>query len=227
MSVAPKPGLVLVVSAPSGTGKTTVCHAVVSRDAMIVLSVSHTTRAPRSGERDGVEYHFVSRSEFDRLARAGAFVEHASYNDNLYGTSWAALEKPRGEGRDVLLEIEVQGGAQVRARLPDAVLVFLVPPSFEALEQRLRGRRTDAPEVIERRLAIARQEMEAVVRYDYVVVNDEVERAAEAVLEIVRAEREGRRDGVRARHGREAVLPRLAGRLPLPAAAAPGARPER
>lgn len=216
MSAAVRRGLVFVISAPSGTGKTTVCKAVVARDPAIVFSVSHTTRTRREGERDGVDYHFVPMAEFRRLVEQDAFVEYAYYNDQLYGTSWAALEKPRAEGRDVLLEIEVQGGQQVRERMPDARLLFLVPPSFEALEQRLRDRRTDAPEVIERRLAIAHQELQAVVRYDYVVVNDVVERAVEAVLEIVRAERAGDVSAARARHGRAQVLPGLRERLPLP-----------
>lgn len=213
---ASRRGRVFVVSAPSGTGKTTVCHAVVERDAGIEMSVSHTTRKARAGERDGANYHFVSEAEFRRLAEEGAFLEYAEYGGNLYGTSWAALEKPRAEGRDVLLEIEVQGGKQVRERMPDACLVFLVPPSFAELERRLRGRGTDAPEVIERRLAIAHQELQAVVRYDYVVVNDAVEAAVARVLEIVAAERRGR---VAERHRRAAVLPALADLLPLPAGA--------
>lgn len=212
----PRRGLVFVVSAPSGTGKTTVCHEVVSRDGGIDMSVSHTTRKARPGERDGVNYHFVSEAEFRRLAEDDAFLEYAEYGGNLYGTSWSALEKPRAVGRDVLLEIEVQGGQQVRERMPDARLVFLVPPSFAELEQRLRGRGTDAPEVIERRLAIAHQELQAVVRYDYVVVNDVVEGAVARVLEIVRAERRGE---VAERHRRAAVLPGLAGLLPIPAGA--------
>jgi guanylate kinase len=207
---------VFVVSAPSGTGKTTVCRAVVERDPRIVVSVSHTTRAPRPGERDGVEYHFVSPAEFRRLAEEGAFLEYAQYHENLYGTSWQALEAPRAAGRDVLLEIEVQGGAQVRGRLPEARLVFLVPPSFDDLEKRLRGRGTDGEEVIQKRLAIAHQELQAVVRYDYVVVNDDLSRAVEAVLEIVRAERAGRGAEVIGRHGRAAVLAGLRGRLPIP-----------
>lgn len=211
---SPRRGLVFVVSAPSGTGKTTVCQRLVERDRELVMSVSHTTRRPRGGETDGVHYHFVSEAEFRRLAERGAFLEYAEYGGNLYGTSFDALEKPRAEGRDVLLEIEVQGGQQVRARMPEACLVFLVPPSFAELERRLRGRGTDAPEVIERRLAIAHQELQAVTRYDYVVVNDAVEPAVERVLEVVRAARRGERAE---RHLRRAVLPGLAGRLPLPA----------
>jgi guanylate kinase len=215
-----------VVSAPSGTGKTTVCRAVVSRDPEIVFSVSHTTRAPRAGERDGVDYHFVSRQEFLRLVEADAFLEHAEYRAQLYGTSWAALETPLRAGRDVLLEIEVQGARQVRLRRPDARFVFLLPPSLEILEQRLRGRGTESEELIARRLAVARQELGEVQRYDYVVVNDELERAIESLLRIVHAERAGRGAELRDSLGREATLRRVGPALGLgPGASGPPNRP--
>lgn len=180
-----------MLSAPSGAGKTTVSRAVVARDPGIVLSVSHTTRAPRAGERDGADYHFVTPEQFRRLAEQDAFLEYAEYGPSLYGTSWQALDGPRDRGLDVLLEIEVQGARQVRARLPEARLLFLLPPSWRELERRLRSRRTDAPDVIERRLAIARHELEASPEYDYAIVNDELEGCVGAVLEIVAAERRG------------------------------------
>ncbi|NNL87400.1 MAG: guanylate kinase, partial [Myxococcales bacterium] len=147
-------GIPFVVSAPSGTGKTTVCRAVVGKDANLDFSVSHTTRPPRAGERDGVDYHFVSTKAFRGLIEADAFVEWAEYAAQLYGTSWASIDGPLRAGRDLLLEIEVQGAAQIRERREDARLIFLLPPSPEELERRLRGRGTDSAEVIERRLAL-------------------------------------------------------------------------
>jgi len=197
--VTARRGIPFVVSAPSGTGKTTVCRAVVSCDPGIVSSVSHTTRAPRSGERDGVDYHFVPKDRFEALVAQGAFLEHAEYRGHLYGTTWVAVDAPLSQGRDVLLEIDTAGAAQVRDRLPAARLVFLRPPSFEVLEQRLRDRRTDGEEVIRQRLAIARDELEQAPRYDYQVVNDDLERAIRSVLEIVCAERSGDTAEVRAR----------------------------
>jgi guanylate kinase len=210
-------GIPFVISAPSGTGKTTVCREVVARDPAIVLSVSHTTRAPRPGERDGVNYHFVTPAQFRGMVSEGAFLEFAEYGGHLYGTSWTALEGPRKAGRDVLLEIEVQGGAQVRERLAEACLIFLVPPSFAELENRLRGRRTDDESVIQRRLAIAHQELQAVLRYDWVVENTVVSEAVDAVLAIIAGMRTGGVDaGLRDRFARDAALPRLRQRLPLP-----------
>ncbi len=189
----PRRGIPLVVSAPSGTGKTTVCHRLVSEDAGLELSVSHTTRSPRPGERDGVDYHFVSRQEFERLVAEGAFLEHAEYRGNLYGTSRAAIEGPLAAGRDLLLEIEVQGARQLRTQLPEARRIFLLPPSRKELERRLRARGTESEEVIARRLEVASQELPEVFRYDYAVLNDELEAAVGRVLEIVHGEREGRR----------------------------------
>jgi guanylate kinase len=202
-------GIPVVVSAPSGTGKTTLCRALIERDAGMVNSISHTTRPPRAGEEDGVHYHFVSTGEFNELEAGGAFLEWAEYGGNLYGTSGHELDEALDRGTDVLLEIEVQGARQIRERRADALLVFLLPPSLEELERRLRGRGTDADEVVERRLIIARRELEAVSIFDYVVVNDALEAALTAVLEILAAERAGDVAGARSRHGREAVLARL------------------
>lgn len=208
-------GIPFVVSAPSGTGKTTVCRRLVERDAQLEHSVSHTTRAQRPGEREGMHYHFVSAAEFRRLADAGAFVEYAEYAGNLYGTSLAAIEAPLARGRDLLLEVDVQGALQLRERRRDACLIFLLPPSFGELERRLRSRGTDAPEVVERRLALVRRELEALPAFDYAVVNEEVERSVDALVEIVAAERAGDTARVRAAFGRAQVASRLAGVLPI------------
>lgn len=208
-------GIPFVVSAPSGTGKTTVCHALVDRDPGIEFSISHTTRARRPGEADGHHYHFVDRAEFERLAAAGAFVEHAEYAGNLYGTSFASLDAPLERGRDLLLEVDVQGALQLRERRRDARFVFLLPPSLAELERRLRGRGTDAPEVVERRLAEVRRELAAVHAFDYAVVNEDVATTIETLREIVAAERAGAPAAVRLRHGVPAVLSRVADVLPI------------
>ena len=200
-----------MVSAPSGTGKTTLCHRLVSAAGALAFSVSHTTREPRPGEQDGVDYHFVSKQEFERLVREGAFLEHAEYRGNLYGTSLAAVEGPLAAGQDLLLEIEVQGARQLRSRLPEARMIFLLPPSRAELEHRLRARGTETDEVIARRLAVAAQELPEVVRYDYAVVNDDLEAAVGEALEIVRGEREGRRAELEARFGAERVVATLGG----------------
>ena len=199
-------GIPFVVSAPSGTGKTTVCRAVVARDPEIVLSISHTTRAPRPRERDGIDYFFVSREAFEQRVAQGAFLEHAEYRGNLYGTSWAAIENPVAHGRDLLLEIDTAGARQVRARLPAARLIFLLPPSPAVLERRLRDRQTDSEEVIQQRLAIAKDEIAEAPWYDYAVVNDDLERTISSVLEIVRAERSGETAALRARFEPRASL---------------------
>ena len=184
-------GVPFVLSAPSGAGKTTVCKGVIARDAGIVVSVSHTTRVPRRGERDGVEYQFVSSAAFRKLVADGAFLEHAEYSGNLYGTSWAAIDAPLARGQDVLLEIETEGARQVRERRPDAHLIFLLPPSLAVLESRLRGRGTEKSEEIDRRLAIARREFATASLFDSFVVNEDAERAVAGVLSIIAAVRTG------------------------------------
>jgi len=213
--VSARRGIPFVVSAPSGTGKTTVCRRLVERDPRIEFSVSHTTRPQRPGEQAGRHYHFVSTAEFRRLVGEGAFVEYAEYAGNLYGTSFAAIEGPLALGRDLLLEVDVQGALQLRERRRDARLVFLLPPSLDELERRLRRRGTDAPEDVERRLALVRRELEALRAFDYAVVNEEVERTVEVLLEIVEAERAGDAARVRAAHGSGAAASRLASVLPI------------
>ena len=202
-------GLPFVVSAPSGTGKTTVCRRLVERAPGLIFAVSHTTRPQRPGEQDGVDYHFVSEHAFRRLVEEGGFLEYAEYNGRLYGTSWAALEGALAAGRDVVLEIDIQGARQVRERLAEARLIFLLPPSFEALEARLRGRGTDAPAAIEQRLALAGQELRAARWFEYLIVNEELEATVDAVLAVVRGVRNGREQEVVRRFGREQVLARL------------------
>jgi guanylate kinase len=216
--VSARRGIPFVVSAPSGTGKTTVCRGLVERDPGIEFSVSHTTRARRTGEEDGAHYHFVSRAEFERIVGMGAFVEHAEYAGNLYGTSFASLDAPLDRGRDLLLEVDVQGALQLRERRRDARFVFLLPPSLDELERRLRGRGTDAPEVVERRLALVRRELGAVHAFDYALVNEDVERTIETLRVIVSAERAGETAAVRGQHGVAAVVSRLASVLPIQAA---------
>lgn len=203
-------GLPFVVSAPSGTGKTTLCRALVERDPGVVLSVSHTTRPPRSGERDGVDYHFVDEARFEALVAEGAFLEHARYSGRRYGTSWVALETPLAEGLDVLLEIEIQGARQVRERRDDACLVFVLPPSRAELERRLRGRGTDRDEEVAGRLAIARSEIQAAVWFDAFVVNDALERAVDDLQAIVRAARARGPGALAGRAGLAALRARLA-----------------
>jgi guanylate kinase len=217
--VSPRRGIPFVVSAPSGTGKTTVCRGLVQRDDGIEFSVSHTTRPQRPSERAGRDYHFVSRAEFERMIAARAFVEHAEYAGNLYGTSFASLDEPLQRGADLLLEVDVQGALQLRERRPDARFIFLLPPSMEELERRLRGRNTDPPEVVEHRLRLVRLELAQVHAFDYAVVNEDVERTIDALREIVAAERAGDVAAVRARWGRAAVVSRLAGVLPIPSQA--------
>jgi guanylate kinase len=199
-------GHVFVIAAPSGTGKTTICRRILERDPRLRLSVSHTTRKPRAGEVDGVHYHFVSDKSFRELVDADAFLEHAEYGGNAYGTSWRAIEEPLEAGHDVVLEIEVQGAAQIRDRMPGACLIFLLPPSLEVLEQRLRGRHTDEEAVIQRRMSLVDRELAAAHIFDYAIVNDDLETAVSQVLDVIGAVREGRAAAVAKRHGRAAVM---------------------
>jgi guanylate kinase len=193
-----------------------VCRRVVESDGAISFSISHTTRAMRPGEEHGRDYFFVSREEFRRLVAADAFVEHAEYAGNSYGTSWQSLDAPLAAGRDLLLEVEVQGARQLRERRADARFVFLLPPSRSELERRLRGRGTDSAAAIERRLAAVDEELRAVRIFDYAVVNDDVESAVAAMHEIIRAERRGDTRAARERWGRERTLARVASVLPIP-----------
>jgi guanylate kinase len=180
---------VIVVSAPSGAGKTTVLARVLRDLGGIRFSVSHTTRPPRGAERDGVEYHFVDRAAFERLREEGRLLEWAEVHGNLYGTGVEEIERASAAGVDILLDLDVQGAAQVRERIPDAVTVFVLPPSYEVLEGRLRGRGQDDEASIRRRLAAAGSEIDAFERYDYAIVNDDIEACVEELKSIVRAAR--------------------------------------
>jgi guanylate kinase len=185
-------GLLFVVSAPSGTGKTTVVEQLVKIVPTLEMSRSYTSRPPRSNERDGVDYNFVSRQEFeDRIAR-GDFLEHADVFGNYYGTGKAETEARLASGRDLVLVIDVQGARQVRDKM-HGVGVFMLPPSFQVLEHRLRNRSQDPEAAIQRRLATARSEVSAVSEYDYVVINDELDRCVAELRGVVLAER-ARRD---------------------------------
>lgn len=177
-------GLLIVLSGPSGAGKSTVVKKLMQQRGNIHFSVSYTTRAPRNEDIDGVTYNFVDRAEFERMIQANEFLEYAEYSGNYYGTSLKVIEEKQAAGIDVLLDIEVQGAANVRAKCPDAVLVFTIPPTYAELERRLRGRNTDDEETICKRLSRALEEIREIAKYDYLVVNDQVDNAV-AELDVI------------------------------------------
>ena len=182
-------GTLFVISSPSGGGKGTLIKRLLSTVSGISYSVSWTTRAPRPGETDGVNYHFVSPEKFARMRGEGGFLESAVVHGNYYGTARRVVEQEMAEGRDIILEIDVQGAAAVRRLMTNAVGIFILPPSFEVLRQRLSARQTEDPEELALRLRNARGEVERYREFDYVVVNDEAERAAAQLASIVYAER--------------------------------------
>ena len=182
-------GLLFIVSAPSGTGKTTLVERLVEHTPSLKMSRSYTSRAAREGETDGVDYNFVTRSTFEAMAAAGEFLEWAELFGNLYGTGESDTETVLAAGHDVVLVIDVQGARQVRARGIETTTVFVMPPSMAVLEQRLRGRSKDSETEIQRRLQVARDEVAAFAEYDFVVVNDELTSAVDRLRSIVVAER--------------------------------------
>jgi guanylate kinase len=187
----------LVLAAPSGTGKTTIARTLVERFDDVVFSISATTRAPRKGEVDGRDYHFLSRVAFEAEIANGSLVEWAEVHGNLYGTPRRSLEEALQRGEHPLLDIDVQGAGQIREQVPEAVRIFVFPPSAEVLRARLTARGTEDPEEVARRLRAAQRELEEAVHFDYIVVNEELERAVREVREILAAE--GRRPARRAR----------------------------
>lgn len=182
-------GSLFIVSAPSGAGKTSLVHALLATNPQIALSVSYTTRKPREGEVDGVAYHFVSRETFAEMSGRGEFLESAEVYGNFYGTSQGWISRENAKDRDILLEIDWQGAAQVRRLLPECISIFILPPSIGALEKRLKGRGTDAADVIARRMAAVREDVAHVSEFDYVIINDDLNEALHDFNAIVLAAR--------------------------------------
>ena len=182
-------GKLFVISAPSGTGKSTVAMAVRQRVPGLGYSISHTTRKPRGNERNGIDYHFVDDGTFTKMTDEGAFVEWAKVYDNFYGTSSSGLQNLTASGLDVLMDVDIQGGRNIKKRFPDSVLIFLLPPSLEELERRLRKRGTDDEPVIESRMEMAADDIKNCVWYDYIIVNDKLETAIDEAQSIIVSER--------------------------------------
>jgi guanylate kinase len=187
MTPTPSQGVLYIVSAPSGAGKTSLVKALLKADPAIRLSVSYTTRAPRPGETDGRDYHFVSRERFEIMLAEGEFLEHAEVYGNSYGTSKDSIARDLNAGHDILLEIDWQGAAQVKQHFPQSESIFILPPSFNALRTRLAGRGQDSDEVIERRLAAAAHDVAHADAFDYIIVNDDFDHALLDLVAITRS----------------------------------------
>lgn len=203
-------GTLYVIAAPSGAGKTSLVQALVETTPDIDISVSHTTRSMRPGEQDGIHYHFIEQSTFEQMIEQGAFLEHARVFDNYYGTSMANIEQKLEAGRDVILEIDWQGAEQVRKQVPACVGIFILPPSREALEERLHARGQDAEEVIARRMHDAVNEMSHYAEFDYLIFNDDFDTALAALRAVVIARRQ--RFAAQARRQAETLKELLASR---------------
>jgi len=182
-------GILFIISAPSGAGKSSLTAKLLEADSKIHLSVSYTTRAPRPAEIDGRDYHFIDKARFMGMLKRGEFLESAEVHGNLYGTSEAWIRERRAEGRDVLLEIDWQGAQQVRRIFPDAIGIFILPPSIAELERRMRLRGQDSEEVVRRRLAVAADEMSHAAEFEYVIINNDFEEARRDLIAVVRASR--------------------------------------
>lgn len=182
-------GLLYIISAPSGTGKTTLLTRVMSYFPDIRFSISYTTRPPRSGERDGEDYHFISPQQFEQMVKRGAFAEWAEVLGNRYGTALDTIQESRSQGVDLILDIDSQGARQIEERFDGGVFIFILPPSVEALKQRLDARKVDGQEVIQFRMAQANDEMRQARWYDYIIVNDRIDEAAEQLKSVIIAER--------------------------------------
>lgn len=180
---------VFIISAPSGSGKSTLVASILARDPRLRFSVSYTTRCPRGNETPGESYVYISRQEFEARIRKGEFLEHAEVFGNYYGTNRKALEQAQSESKDLILDIDVQGARQLKERIPEAVSIFILPPSRDILEQRLRARSEDSEEVIQRRLRDAAEEIRNYGQYDYVLVNHQLEESADTLIAIIKAER--------------------------------------
>jgi guanylate kinase len=187
MTPTPSEGVLYIISAPSGAGKTSLVKALLKADPAIRLSVSYTTRAPRPGESDGRDYHFVSHQQFEKMLADGEFLEHAEVYGNFYGTSKGSIGRDLNAGHDVLLEIDWQGAEQVRQHFPQSASIFILPPSFGALRTRLAGRGQDSDEVIERRLAAAAHDVAHAEAFDYIIVNDDFDHALQDLVAITRS----------------------------------------
>jgi len=184
-----KRGMLLVVSAPSGAGKTTLCQAMVNTVPRLQYSISYTTRPPRAGEIDGKDYFFIAESRFLQMVQKDEFAEWAKVHNNLYGTHAGFLKRTMAGGTDVLLDVDVQGAQLLKKRFPEGIFIFVLPPSMETLMGRLRDRKSDTPEEIDRRLRVARMEIQNYSDYDYIIINDEIKKAARELESIILSER--------------------------------------
>jgi guanylate kinase len=192
-----KRGNLFIISAPSGTGKTTILKKIIATVSGIAFSVSHTTRQPRSGEQEGVDYFFVDRTSFEAMRAKALFLEWAEVHGNLYGTSSKVIQELAEQGQDIILDIDVQGALQLQEKLGgEGVFVFIAPPSLQELEKRLAGRRTDSTNAVATRLANAQMELRSLENYDYVIVNEKVDQAIEVLRAVIIAERSRKRRGL-------------------------------
>ncbi len=187
-------GILVIISGPSGVGKGTVRQKVFEKSDNLTYSISMTTRKKRSGEEDGIDYYFVSKEEFSDAIAKGKMLEWAEFVGNYYGTPYDKVEEQLQQGKDVVLEIEIQGALQVKEKIADALFIFLMPTSLEELKARLRKRGSETPEVINKRLEKAKKEIPLKTNYDYVIINDDVDRAADVILKVIQTEKELRRE---------------------------------